>query len=67
MLGEVHQCWSLWFFVVPVEIEYKATIALQHAARYIIVMDSCSLSITASPARLIAILSLGLLLRAART
>ena len=43
-------------------------IALQHAARYIVGMNSRSLASNAFlPARLTAILSLGLLLRAART
>ena len=43
------------------------TIALQPVARYIVRMNSRSPSINFSKARLIAILSLGLLLRAART
>ena len=43
-------------------------IALQHTTRYIVAMNSSSLHCTTPPAaRLIAILSLGLLLRAART
>ena len=45
----------------------RIPIALQHEARYIVAMDSRSPSITACPARLIAILSPGLLLRTART
>ena len=43
-------------------------IALQHVARYIVGMTSASFSsLSSSTARLFAILSLGLLLRAART
>ncbi len=55
-------------FVAPQHTECEPTIALQHAARYITSMNSCSHHSKSSlTARLIALLSLGLLLRTART
>ena len=55
-------------FVAPLQTECKPSIALQHAARNITSMNLCSPhrkpSLTAC---LIALLSLGLLLRTART
>ena len=55
-------------FVTPLQTECEPSIALQHAARYITSMNSCSPHSKPSlTARLIALLSLGLLLRTART
>ena len=55
-------------FVDPLQTKCEPTIALQHVARYITSMNSCSHHSKPSlTARLIALLSLGLLLRTART
>lgn len=59
---------GLCSFFAPLQTECEPTIALQHAARYITSMNSCSHHSKSSPtARLSALLSLGLLLRTART
>ena len=59
---------GLYRFTQFLRAEEKPTIALQHAARYIAPMNFCSLHRKPSfTARLNALLSLGLLLRAART
>ena len=54
-------------FVAPLQTQCEPTIALQHPARYITSMNSCSHHSKSSlTARLSALLSLGLLLRTAR-
>ena len=59
---------GLYRFTQSRRAEENPTSALQHAARYIATMNSCSLHRKPSfTARLNALLSLGLLLRAART
>ena len=59
---------GLYRFTLFLRADENPTIALQHAARYIATMSSCSLHRKPSfTARLNALLSLGLLLRSART